>query len=455
MIYTVTLNPALDKTVEIPSFTTDGVNRITSIRTDPGGKGINVSKVVAALGSTSRALGILGGSTGQMISEALSGLNMTCDFLPVEGNTRINLKVVDPIAHTSTEINEPGVPVDPATLQSLLDHLLKLLRHDDIVVLAGSLPVNAPADTYRVWGDACREKGAKVILDSDGAGWPWRALGKAVPHQAQQRRSFLTSIGRALDSQQELTAAARELLQTGVQKVIVSMGSRGMLHVLPEQTIFVPGLRVPVKDTVGAGDAVIAALAVAEERGLTLEETLRLSTAAGAASECAPVRGCQPGNHPTADGTGHLPRTLISAIHFLLSFHINGGAAVSPGSAPFLFLSFARSAIAFAAVADQHGNAHHHAQQGGSAQDQQPQLKGLGVKIRFQLFGRGVQGIIHSVPAAGRYCSAGIRFQCALCSGSCFPISQRIQGIHKGLPSHRVHQGAGCTFDLFAVHSAA
>lgn len=75
-----------------------------------------------------------------------------------------------------------------------------------------------------------------------------------------------------------------ELLQTGVQKVIVSMGSRGMLHVLPEQTIFVPGLRVPVKDTVGAGDAVIAALAVAEERGLTLEETLRLSTAAGAAS---------------------------------------------------------------------------------------------------------------------------------------------------------------------------
>ena len=83
---------------------------------------------------------------------------------------------------------------------------------------------------------------------------------------------------------EELTAAARELLQTGVQKVIVSMGSRGMLHVLPEQTIFVPGLRVPVKDTVGAGDAVSAALAVAEERGLTLEETLRLSTAAGAAS---------------------------------------------------------------------------------------------------------------------------------------------------------------------------
>ena len=208
MIYTVTLNPALDKTVEIPSFTTDGVNRITSIRTDPGGKGINVSKVVAALGSTSRVLGILGGSTGQMISEALSGLNMTCDFLPVEGNTRINLKVVDPIAHTSTEINEPGVPVDPATLQSLLDHLLKLLRHDDIVVLAGSLPVNAPADTYRVWGDACREKGAKVILDSDGAGMVEGV--KAKPFLIKPNSEELSHLmGRALDSQQELTAAAR------------------------------------------------------------------------------------------------------------------------------------------------------------------------------------------------------------------------------------------------------
>ena len=110
MIYTVTLNPALDKTVEIPSFTTDGVNRITSIRTDPGGKGINVSKVVAALGSTSRALGILGGSTGQMISEALSGLNMTCDFLPVEGNTRINLKVVDPTPTPAPRSTNPVFP---------------------------------------------------------------------------------------------------------------------------------------------------------------------------------------------------------------------------------------------------------------------------------------------------------------------------------------------------------
>lgn len=192
MIYTVTLNPALDKTVEIPSFTTDGVNRITSIRTDPGGKGINVSKVVAALGSTSRALGILGGSTGQMISEALSGLNMTCDFLPVEGNTRINLKVVDPIAHTSTEINEPGVPVDPATLQSLLDHLLKLLRHDDIVVLGRQLAGECPRPTPTACGAMpAAKKVPRSFWTLTVPAW-WRALRQSLSSSNPTARSFPT-----------------------------------------------------------------------------------------------------------------------------------------------------------------------------------------------------------------------------------------------------------------------
>lgn len=283
MIYTVTLNPALDKTVEIPSFAVDSVNRIVSLRTDPGGKGINVSKVIARLGSTSRAIGILGGTTGQAIAQALAEENMVCDFLPVEGDTRINLKVIDPVTHTSTEINEPGAAVDEATLQSLLDHLVKMLRRDDIVVLAGSLPQGAPKDTYRVWGEACREKGAKVFLDSDGDAM--REGMAAVPYLLKPNNDELSRLmGRELDSLEELIAAARELLRQGTAKVVVSMGSRGMLYVTPERTLYAPGLKVPVKSTVGAGDAVVAALAVAEEQGLPLEETVRLSAAAGTAS---------------------------------------------------------------------------------------------------------------------------------------------------------------------------
>ena len=112
MIYTVTLNPALDKTVEIPNLALDTVNRITKMRTDPGGKGINVSKVIAKLGGTSKAIGILAGNSGKAIQDALDSEGLAHNFRFVPGETRTNLKVIDPENHTNTDINEPGIEVD-------------------------------------------------------------------------------------------------------------------------------------------------------------------------------------------------------------------------------------------------------------------------------------------------------------------------------------------------------
>ena len=125
MIYTVTLNPALDKTVEIPSLTVDGVNRITTMRTDPGGKGINVSKVIQKLGGKSMAAGILGGDTGRAIQSSLEAMELNTWFQFVEGETRTNMKIIDPVNHTNTDINEPGVTVSEKILDSLLKELLK------------------------------------------------------------------------------------------------------------------------------------------------------------------------------------------------------------------------------------------------------------------------------------------------------------------------------------------
>ncbi len=102
MIYTVTLNPALDKTVEIPNLALDTVNRITKMRTDPGGKGINVSKVIAKLGGTSKAIGILAGNSGKAIQDALDGEGLAHNFRFVPGETRTNLKVIDPEADYGT-----------------------------------------------------------------------------------------------------------------------------------------------------------------------------------------------------------------------------------------------------------------------------------------------------------------------------------------------------------------
>ncbi len=284
MIYTVTLNPALDKTVEIPSLTIDSVNRITKMRTDPGGKGINVSKVIHKLGNKSVAAGILGGDTGNAIQSALEAMGLETSFRFVEGETRTNLKVVDPVLHTNTDINEPGVTLSEEILKDYLGELIKKLVPGDIMVLSGSLPKGSPKDTYQTWVKACKKAGAKVILDADGE---LLAEGlKASPYLIKPNDHELSALlGRTLTTPKELAKAAHELMDTyKIEKIAVSMGGAGALFVTGEETIYAEGLKVPVGSTVGAGDSVVAALAVAEETGMSLEATVRLATATGAAN---------------------------------------------------------------------------------------------------------------------------------------------------------------------------
>lgn len=284
MIYTVTLNPALDKTVEIPSLTVDAVNRITSMRTDPGGKGINVSKVIQKLGGASVAAGILGGDTGRAILSALTEMGLTTLFHFVEGETRTNMKIIDPDNHTNTDINEPGVTVSEEILEKLLEELLAKVTKEDIVVISGSMPKGSPKDTYYTWTKAFREKGAKVILDADGD--LLKAGLKASPYLIKPNNHELGALtGRALETPEEIVETAAELMKEyGIGKVVVSMGGDGAVYVTKDKTIYAEGLKVPVGSTVGAGDSVVAALAVSEEEGKTLEETVRLSTAVGAAN---------------------------------------------------------------------------------------------------------------------------------------------------------------------------
>lgn len=283
MIYTVTLNPALDKTVDIPGMALDTVNRITEMRTDPGGKGINVSKVIAKLGGESCAAGILGGGSGKMLEKLLEGEPFATRFRFVEGQTRTNLKIIDREGHTNTDINEPGLTVTAAELDALLRELLAELRPGDIVVLAGSLPKGAPQDTYRTWTAACKKAGARVFLDADGA---LLAEGlKAAPYLIKPNDDELSRLaGKKLETLEELTAEGRRLLERGIERVVISLGGRGALYLRKGSTIYAEGLKVPVGSTVGAGDSVVAALAYAEAQGLSEEEAVRLSTAAGAAN---------------------------------------------------------------------------------------------------------------------------------------------------------------------------
>ncbi len=283
MIITVTLNPALDKTVEIPDFSLDAVNRITAMRTDPGGKGLNVSKVIAKLGGTSTVVGVLGGTTGRRIADAMDALGIACQFTFVDGETRTNLKVIDPARHTNTDLNEPGLTVDQETLDHMRDALVAAIRPGDIVVLSGSLPKGAPADTYGSWTAACRTAGARVFLDADGE--PLAHGLAAKPYLAKPNNHELSRLtGRALETADDLLAAARTLIADGVERVVVSMGGDGALFVSADRAYRAEGLRVPVGSTVGAGDSMVAALAYAAEQGMADADTVRLAVATSAAN---------------------------------------------------------------------------------------------------------------------------------------------------------------------------
>ena len=300
MIYTVTLNPALDKTATVENLRLDSVNRISELRVDPGGKGINVSKVVRELGAKTVAIALLGGHTGTMLRNMLAELGIECKVLEVEGETRTNLKIKDPALKTNTDINEPGPEVTDEQLRGMLDGLVGEVGGWDIVVLSGSLPRGAAADTYKVWVAALKKTGAKVYLDADGDKLV-RGI-EAKPDLIKPNEIELGAMmGRTLDADEKIVEAARELIDGGLDRVMVSMGGAGALYVARDVTIKANPVKVPVGSTVGAGDSVVAALAYAQDKGLGLEDTMRLAMATGAANVMQ-------------SGTQAAPRELVDSL---------------------------------------------------------------------------------------------------------------------------------------------
>lgn len=292
MIKTVTLNPAVDKTVEIKDFRVGEVNRITSVRLDPGGKGINVAKTIKALGGSSVATGFLAGRNGQYIKENLDLMEVANDFLFVEGETRTNLKVVDHFRSTNTDINEPGlIEVMEADLKKLEGKLFSDLTEGDLLVLSGSIPSGVPTGIYREWAERAGTLGIKVLLDADGENF---AEGiKAKPYLVKPNLEELEDLlGKKLSTIDEIVDAGRSMLDLGIATVIISLGAEGAVYFHGEQAIYTKGIKVDVKSTVGAGDAMVAALAFAIANETSFENAAILSAAAGTANVAS--EGTQP-----------------------------------------------------------------------------------------------------------------------------------------------------------------
>jgi 1-phosphofructokinase len=282
-IVTITLNPAIDKTVEINDLKVGSVNRVTSMRVDAGGKGINVSKVIKSLGGESRAFGILAGKNGEFIKNYLDSIHIENRFVFINGETRTNLKVIDRFNHTNTDINEPGNVVSQEDLTSLEEDIFREVDENSIIIFSGSIPAGVSKDIYGKWIRKAKQYRAKTILDAEGE--LLKEGIEAGPYLVKPNIHELEKLyDEKLESVEQIVKAAQRFFEYGVEKVVVSLGKDGGLFIDNNNTVHAQGLKVDVKSTVGAGDSMVAALAFAIEREYSLEETVILSTATSAAN---------------------------------------------------------------------------------------------------------------------------------------------------------------------------
>lgn len=283
MIITVCLNPALDKTLTVDGLNVDSVNRVIASRVDAGGKGINVAKIVKVLGGDPLATGIVGGNSGSFIQRQLDEMGIRHDFVISENVTRTNLKVTDRLRHTTTEFNESGAPVTEELLEKVWAKIGETAQKGDIVALSGANPPAMGEGVLAEWIQKLKAKGVYTALDTVGE--PMRLGIQALPTIIKPNQIELSEMfGEELHYIRDVIAAARQMAQQGVEKVIVSMGGDGALFVTKDQVLLGHGLKVPLGSTVGSGDAMLAAVLHFLQQGCSWEETAKWSIATSAAN---------------------------------------------------------------------------------------------------------------------------------------------------------------------------
>lgn len=276
-VITVTLNPAIDWTVNVAGFTAGTVNRTQAEQQDAGGKGINVAALLGAAGVATGVTGFLGTDNDRLFNRLFERMNLHDRCVRVPGHTRTNMKVVDSLSGAVTDINAPGFSITAEQLQAL-EHELKYGPLADWYLLAGSLPQGVPTDIYQRWVELLHARGAKVAVDASGEALI--AAVQAKPDLIKPNEHELAQLtGAATDSADACLAQAKALVAQGVGQVVVSRGSAGALFVRAEQTVVAQPGPVKLKTTVGAGDAMVAGLLVGLVHGQTLEEQARLATA--------------------------------------------------------------------------------------------------------------------------------------------------------------------------------
>lgn len=280
MVYTVTFNPAVDYVVHTDEILVGGVNRSKSEKIYFGGKGINVSMVLSELGVKSKALGFVAGFTGDAIEKGVAEKGVETDFVHLEnGFSRINVKIK---SEKETELNGQGPTIDDKALNALFEKLDKL-SDGDTLVLAGSIPSSMPADIYEKILERLQNKNVKAVVDAT----------KDLLLNVLKYKPFLIKpnnhelgemFGVTLKTNAEIEEYARKLKDMGARNVLVSMAGDGALLLDENGKTHVCGVcKGTVKNSVGAGDSMVAGFVAGSEQG-DYKYALKLGTAAGGAT---------------------------------------------------------------------------------------------------------------------------------------------------------------------------
>lgn len=280
MIYTVTFSPAIDYVVDLNNFEIGEINRTQQEQAFPGGKGINVSLVLANLGKSSVATGFLGGFTGAFIKEELAKRNISSGFIEVNGLTRINVKIR---AGKETAINGQGPHITDEDIDKLISQLEKLTK-DDLLVISGTVPKSLPSNIYEMILERIKDNGAEVIVDATKEillnTLKYHPL-LVKPNKEELEEMFNVSI----KNDAELIENASKLLKLGARNVIVSLGGDGAL--LVGEGVDAELRKAPqgkVVNTVGAGDSLVAGFIAEYLDSRDIKKAFKQGIATGSAS---------------------------------------------------------------------------------------------------------------------------------------------------------------------------
>ncbi|MCX2931311.1 1-phosphofructokinase family hexose kinase [Mycobacterium sp. CVI_P3] len=286
-IVTLTMNPALDITTSTDVVHSTDKLRCSAPRYDPGGGGINVTRVADVLGAATTAVFPAGGSAGNMVHNLLVAEGLAVQRVKVGGSTRESFTVDERSTGKQYRFVLPGPELTLAEQTECLLQLRRAAASAAIVVASGSLPPGVPPDFYQQVANVCVDIGAVFVLDTSGGGL--RHVTSGVFLLKPSLRELRECVGRDLVTEAEQLAAAYELIERGcAEHVLVSLGARGALLVTRQGAHRFPPVVVPAGSGVGAGDAMVAGVAVGLTRGWPLTKAVRLGIAAGAAMLLTP-----------------------------------------------------------------------------------------------------------------------------------------------------------------------